>query len=164
MLKRESTELSMTNRKNRSKSVTFLDEMESTATTASDDENLIIHEMKNYALTDGQSEFDMQAVTPSCGRKSLKTGDVRMHAGALTGVGPIRGIMKKSATDLALSTNLSADHSENESYNTHAHANDGLPKLHMSSLSTDECVVLNKSYATPNARKKQHSNVIQSDL
>jgi hypothetical protein len=47
--------------------------------------------------------------TPSSARKTktnVKTGDVRLMCGALTGVGPIRSIMKKSATDLSLTLNI----------------------------------------------------------
>ena len=79
------------NRKIRSKSVTFLDELSA----------------EEARLEKGDSVYEgaVGSTTPSSGKKSLKTGDVRLMCGALTGVGPIRGIMKKSATDLSITLN-----------------------------------------------------------
>ena len=138
----------------------------------SDDENLLINEIppSNFEYHESpqcsypnNQQFDanvneeiqlVTAPTPSTSRKSLKTGDIRMHAGALTGVGPIRSIMKKSATDVGI--NQSSDFSETE-FNTH----NNLPKVQLASFSNEE--TLNKTYVTPNLRKK-HNNVMQSDL
>ena len=102
---------------------------------------------------------EIQLVTPSSNRKSLKNSDIRMHAGALTGVGPIRGIMKKSATDMGLNANfnLSEDYSENELQQATCNAQNTLPKIQLN----DDFNI--KSYVTPNLRKK-HANVMQSDL
>jgi hypothetical protein len=101
-----------------------------------------------------------QLVTPSSNRKSLRTSDVRMHAGALTGVGPIRGIMKKSATDICLNANpnFSEDYSENELQQASNNAQNSLPKIQLNEDFNS------KSYVTPNLRKKYACNVMQSDL
>jgi hypothetical protein len=171
--KRESNATSLNNRKTRSKSVTFLDEMETT-----DDENLNeISSNNSYSKKCEMNERpqiqsvnyqmkqqydqdeEIQLVTPNSNRRSLKNTDIRMHAGALTGVGPIRSIMKKSTTDMGLNANfnLGEEYSETELQQETYHAQNGLPKIQLS----DD--LNNKSYVTPNLRKK-HANVMQSDL
>ncbi len=114
-------------RKIRSKSVTFLDEI---STSGDDDSrqnsNLVVvaprraaqapayqprasirqsfeNKLRQEMGRDGLGGEPAVAMTPSSGRKiSLKSGDARMMCGALTGAGPIRSIMKKSATDLSI--------------------------------------------------------------
>lgn len=121
------------NRKIRSKSVTFLDEISSTDDDSRQNSNLIQVDQNpgnNFQRNSSQAptyqprasirqnyenRFKQQMqnsapneslVTPSTARKiSLKTGDARLMCGALTGAGPIRSIMKKSATDLSISLN-----------------------------------------------------------
>jgi len=109
------------NRKIRSKSVTFLDEL---STSADDDSrqnsNLIAAPRRATQAPAFQPRASIrqsfenrqkqQEVTPlngtetpsSCRKISLKNGDARLMCGALTGAGPIRSIMKKSATDLSI--------------------------------------------------------------
>ena len=172
--KRESNATSVNNRKTRSKSVTFLDEMETT-----DDENLLneissnnsyskkcdmnerpqIQSVNNQMKHQHDQDEEIHLFTPNSNRRSLKNTDIRMHAGALTGVGPIRSIMKKSATDMGLNANfnLGEEYSETELQQETYHAQNSLPKIQLS----DD--LNGKSYVTPNLRKK-HANVMQSDL
>ena len=121
-------------RKIRSKSVTFLDEISSEETSrqnsnlshanqkSSDDysySQVSASPHESRSQPNGQagsySEYKTPtnepigqgtSITPSSTRKiSLKSGDVRLMCGALTGAGPIRSIMKKSATDLSITLN-----------------------------------------------------------
>jgi len=121
-------------RKIRSKSVTFLDEISSEETSrqnsnlshanqkSSDDYSYSqviapLHQPRSQPTGQGSSYSEYKtptnepigqgsSITPSSTRKiSLKTGDVRLMCGALTGAGPIRSIMKKSATDLSITLN-----------------------------------------------------------
>ena len=181
-------DLDKKNRKNRSKSVTFLDEI------STDDEQLA-HSPNNYqkrpmdftgldknyttnnvsspqiqprtstsnnGYYEDNEESNNHLVTPSSNRRSLKNGDARLYAGALTGVGPIRSIMKKSATDLAISVNMnSTNYDDSEGVNSNEAAN-YLPNVQMGAYEQDYNR-MPKSQTTPNfsAKKKQ---LIQSDL
>lgn len=99
------------NRKIRSKSVTFLDDI------TTDDEILGSQQLNRNSLSfvsnktndeysGNENSAPLLTNSVTTRRKALlKTGDARYHCGALTGVGPIRSIMKKSATDLSITLN-----------------------------------------------------------
>jgi len=111
------------NHKIRSKSVTFLDEISTDDEVISMSNSTKIHTLGGsnsmpYSTPQLQqrhiipNEENINFYTPISSRKpakkNVKSGDVRMMCGALTGVGPIRSIMKKSATDLSLTLNTSS--------------------------------------------------------
>lgn len=173
------------NRKIRSKSVTFLDEI------STDDEVISMEnqpQLSNYPqntmnlqystpqpqhrlTTYQQVNEDNNFFTPSSSRKTktnVKTGDVRMMCGALTGVGPIRSIMKKSATDLSLTLNTP---STSSSYETnHVINNNHLPNVGLNEFNSYEInnyrkqinPRLMKSETNPQITKRR--DLMQSDL
>ncbi|CAF0720062.1 unnamed protein product [Brachionus calyciflorus] len=123
--RRSSTRESVTSKKIRSKSVTFLDEL------SSEEEN-------NF-----QSSNYLQEMTET--KSSLRAGDARLFAGALTGAGPVRSIIKKSMNDLGVIENCT----------------DQLPKVKLDCLE-DDLTKMVKSQTTPNFRRKEQ--ILQSDL
>lgn len=113
----------------RSKSVTFLDEL------SSEDE------------TNFQSSNCLQDLAES--RPSLRAGDARLFAGALTGAGPVRSIIKKSVNDVCVIDNLA----------------DQLPKVKLNCLNDEFSPAgrtMLKSQTTPSFSRKEQ--VLQSDL
>ena len=118
---------SAANRKIRSKSVTFLDDI------TTDDEILsqqlnrnslsFVSNRTNDEYSSNENSTPLLTSSVTTKRKALlKTGDARYHCGALTGVGPIRSIMKKSATDLSITLN------------TPLIQNDNLPRIELNSM------------------------------
>jgi hypothetical protein len=118
---------SAANRKIRSKSVTFLDDI------TTDDEILnqqlnrnslsFVSNRTNDEYSSNENSTPLLTNSVTTKRKALlKTGDARYHCGALTGVGPIRSIMKKSATDLSITLN------------TPLIQNDNLPRIELNSV------------------------------
>ena len=135
------------NRKIRSKSVTFLDEL------STDEENPAKTQQSNVNLSNSN-----EATTPASSRKSLKTGDVRLMCGALTGVGPIRGIMKKSATDLSITLNSPVT---NKTLNIKTESENRLPKLQLTIPQFED-----KNYiqVIPKLNVAKKKELVQSDL
>jgi hypothetical protein len=191
-------ETSQNNRKIRSKSVTFLDEI------STDDEIVSMsnspqisthHKQQNVPLqystpqpqhrTNNYQQQQLQQQqyidetnnfnTPSSARKTktnVKTGDVRLMCGALTGVGPIRSIMKKSATDLSLTLNIPSTSSKSNSYETNNNSN-RLPSIQLNGDYDEENNYeykqhqnnnskMIKSQTQPNIAKRR--DLMQSDL
>lgn len=126
--RRSSNRESCQSKKIRSKSVTFLDEL------SSEEEN-------NFQSSNCLQEPSNES------RSSLRAGDARLFAGALTGAGPVRSIIKKSVNDLGVIENVT----------------DQLPKVKLDYLEDDGCVTkMIKSQTTPNFRRREQ--VLQSDL
>ncbi|RNA13124.1 hypothetical protein BpHYR1_020108, partial [Brachionus plicatilis] len=124
----ESSKFRRSSKNIRSKSVTFLDELSS-----EDEKNF----ESSHCLTDLSES-----------RPSLRAGDARMFAGALTGAGPVRSIIKKSVNDIGVIDNLT----------------DQLPKVKLDYLNAESSTVksMSKSLTTPNFKRKEQ--IVQSDL
>lgn len=126
--RRSSIRESISSKKIRSKSVTFLDEL------SSEDEC-------NF-----QSSNCLQELNES--RPSLRAGDARLFAGALTGAGPVRSIIKKSINEISVIDNLT----------------DQLPRVNLDCLADEFNSVrtMQKSQTTPNFKRREQ--IVQSDL
>jgi hypothetical protein len=113
----------------RSKSVTFLDAISAdnlNKNTESVSNRASYHEKKDDFIY----HPPISQTNSNSNKKSLKTGDVRLMCGALTGAGPIRSIIKKSATDLSIILNAQlsdfprVDHDNQRSSNTEESSDD----------------------------------------